>query len=597
MLNQKFRAHVGFGSRLLEQWYIKALSITFALLVLATIYLWIELNNQAQKFSTADSIAKLKELDSSVFTYDFLLASQKLEAAALKFNTGAISKNEFQSVLDQVKSCFANFDPATPISTALRVNKSFEPAYTAAQGEIALADVYSGRAKELRELSQSIRTTSDLWNVLRTDAYGRENRQRHQTLAFLSETAEHNEMINSQLWKISIFSLLLLGATISLFFFLFKENIRHRKIVDQIISTLSHDLRSPLHVIGNTAPMLVDPMNAVKRSQHLLAIRVAVEKMGRLIEDIFVVSRGDSLALNLQYELLNNWFFQLTNFHANQASNNGLTFEFDLVTDFDFVLMDAHRVNQAIGNVIENAIKYTDVGSVKFALNAKKISDEVCELKFEILDTGSGIEETDLKEIFLPYVRTKSATEKRGLGLGLAIFKNLAESFGAKYEVLSRVGKGTRFTVSFQTKARNALVQYDESVAEDWSVADRDTKSDVLPKILVVDDDEAILVMTAETLTNVGYEVDTAPSGPQALEMAAKEAYQLVITDINMPLMDGFEFAEKVITTMGFRPFLVAISADNTLSSNPRAALFDVVLQKPIALKTLIEALEAFEES
>lgn len=560
-------------------------------------YLWRELNSQAQKFSTTNSIAKLKELDASVFTYDFLLASQKLEAAAYRYNAGAISRSEFENALSQVKSCFANFDPSTPISQSLRINKSFEPAYSAAQHEIEIAEAYIGSTKNLRELSQSITATSDLWIVLRTDAYGRENRQRHQTLAFLSETDDQNELFNSQIWKLSIFSLLLFGATLSLFYILFRENLRHRKIVDQIISTLSHDLRSPLHVIGNTAPMLVDPLNVVKQPQHLLAIRVAVAKMDRLIEDIFVVSRGDSLALNLQYEDLKNWYAELANYHANQASNKGLAFESMLFAEFDCVFIDAHRVNQAVGNIVENAIKYTDVGAVKVNLAVKRITDDLCELRFEILDTGTGIEESDLKDIFLPYVRAKSVTEKRGLGLGLAIFKNLADSFGAVYEVRSKVGFGTEFRIAFQTKARNYMAHSEQVDTPGMAIAPRDAEAGREPAILVIDDDAAILAMTSEILTNVGYSVDTASSGTQALQLAARNAYKLVITDINMPMMNGYDFAEQVSVALGFRPFLIAISADDNLNCNPRALLFDVVLQKPIGLQTLINAIETFEQS
>lgn len=600
MASYKFVSRKPLSDRAFTLWTFRTLFLTFLMLSAFAFWLWRDLNNQAQDFSSLDNVSKFETLDVSVFTYDFLLSIRVLESQAERLHSGLISKSDFQSVLAQTKSCFTNFASTTPIYDTLTHYESFAPALSQAQALIRVAQVYDGSHRRLVDLTKHVDATADLWIVLRSDAYGTEGQLRHDSNATLRGFADRSRGFNAQLLRVSVVSIVLLGGAILLFYALFKEMTRARKSIDQVISTLSHDLRSPLHVIGNAAPALLEQSDAVSQRKNLVAIQIAVQKMDRLIDDIFIVSRGQKLNLNLRTENLKAWFDAISNFHAVHARNKGLVFETRFSGEVEWVEIDAHRLAQAIGNLLENAIKYTDSGSVNVDLNAILDTPSHCELKFVVTDTGVGIASSDHDDIFLPYTRAASAKDKRGLGLGLSIFKDIADSFGATYAIESTVGLGTTFRASFpvkvsrtpgeQTTTQASIVQRSAEGPFDVSGLDGGVS------ILVVDDEQPILDLTQRTLVDVGYGVDTALSGSDALSLARNTPYQLVITDINMPGMDGFAFARQVVDVLGFRPYLIAISADENVARDPRSKVFDLVLRKPISLKTLIDAIASYEE-
>lgn len=176
----------------------------------------------------------------------------------------------------------------------------------------------------------------------------------------------------------------------------------------------------------------------------------------------------------------------------------------------------------------------------------------------------------------------------------------VSDSFGATYEIESTVGLGTIFRASFpitvsDVPIRAPAVRSEVPLAKTVPALDL-PDPDTAITILVVDDEQPILDLTQRTLVDVGYGVHTALSAVDALAMARSTPYQLVITDINMPVMNGFEFASKVVGVLGFRPYLIAISADENVAEDARSKVFDLVLRKPISLKTLIDAIGSYEE-
>ena len=600
MTRRKFVSRPVLSNRAFTLWTFRTLFVTFLLLSVGASWLWRDLNKQARDFASMDNVSKFETLDVSVFTYDFLLSIRVLESQAERLHSGLISKADFSNAMAQTQSCFSNFEASTPIHKTLTRYNSFAPAYAQAQVLLTAAQAYDGSHRRLVELLNNVDATADLWIVLRSDAYGSEGQLRHESSAMLRGFAERSGRFNEQLLRVSVVVILLLGGVTLLFYALFKEMTRAHRSIDQVIATLSHDLRSPLHVIGNAAPGLLDQNDAVSQSKYLAAIQIAVQKMDKLIDDIFVVSRGEKLKLNLRGENLRDWFDSISNFHAVNAKNKGLLFDSTFSSEVEWVEIDAHRMAQAIGNIIENAIKYTDVGSVTVELTAVPVSPSQCALEFVITDTGVGIAPSDRRDIFLPYVRTKATQDKRGLGLGLSIFKDIADSFGATYEIESTVGLGTIFRASFpitvsDVPVRAPTVRSEVPLAKTVPALDL-PDPDTAITILVVDDEQPILDLTQRTLVDVGYGVHTALSAMDALAMARSTSYQLVITDINMPVMNGFEFASKVVGVLGFRPYFIAISADENVAEDARSKVFDLVLRKPISLKTLIDAIGSYEE-
>ncbi|RYE20356.1 MAG: response regulator, partial [Sphingobacteriales bacterium] len=250
----------------------------------------------------------------------------------------------------------------------------------------------------------------------------------------------------------------------------------------------------------------------------------------------------------------------------------------------EFVLGDKVRLSQILNNLIGNAIKFTDKGSVLINIDKAADTGTHAKLRFSITDTGIGIAPESLGIIFDPFIQETQMHNYGGTGLGLAITKRLVELHDSRIEVTSEMGKGTRFmfTIDFEVTTRS-----DKPAP---AVADALLKDLTGMNILVVDDNKMNLLIASKFLRKWHAKVDEALNGKIAVGMVELSNYDLIIMDLQMPVLDGFE-ATSIIRETNLTIPIIALTADampETYSKAFAAGMNDY-LTKPFLPETLFE--------
>jgi signal transduction histidine kinase len=350
------------------------------------------------------------------------------------------------------------------------------------------------------------------------------------------------------------------------------------------IAMLAHELRNPLAPIRNAVEIL-------RRTEHMsdltsrtsLMMQRQVAQMVRLVEDLLDVSRLGQAKLAVQRVPVD--LVSVVR-HAIEASEGqledaGLRLRADWPAAPVYVNGDASRLIQVVGNILHNAAKFTPRdGAVHLAVSR---SDTHAEIR--VRDTGIGIDAAKLSRIFDLFMQVEISTERRGgLGIGLMLAKNLVEQHDGEITAHSGgVGEGTEFVIRIP-----ALTGVLEGVSK--SIRGQEPDAAMVPKrILVVDDNQDSADMMATLLDLLGHEVKTTYDGLEAVELAETFRPHVILLDIGLPTLSGYEAAERIRRHGGPQPFLVALTGwgqteDRRKSS---AAGFDAHLIKPVEHEVL----------
>ena len=365
------------------------------------------------------------------------------------------------------------------------------------------------------------------------------------------------------------------------------------KARSMFFSIVSHDIRTPLNAIIGYSQLL---RKGIESPEELDEALHAIEESGttllQLVNDVLDLAKMDSDQMTLhagpvQLSKLTDDVF--TTFHM-VAAQKGIQLV-NRTSDVPTVLLDGHRFRQILFNLIGNAIKFTEKGSITVVAS---YADTVLELS--VSDTGCGISADMLEHIFEPFVQVQDpsheAARVTGSGLGLSICQRMVQMMGGDLTVESEVGKGSTF------KARISGIE--TAGTQNESNAIRQTvEPDNLPKrVLVVDDSPVNRAVLTALLKKIGVTViDQARDGVEALEkldVAIKEAhpYEFVFSDLWMPNMNGMELIEKLRADSRFTRLRVfALTADTEFKSDARTALFTGSLLKPLTYDKLVGVL------
>lgn len=245
---------------------------------------------------------------------------------------------------------------------------------------------------------------------------------------------------------------------------------------------------------------------------------------------------------------------------------------------------DEKRIWQIIVNLLNNAIKYTDQGRVIVTSGYQDGN-----LTISIEDTGCGIAKDDLERIFSPFMQINTGDFiKEGVGLGLAITKELVNYMGGKLSVSSQLGVGSVFSISLPLPAcekNQPSVTFQKQAV---------IKNNTAPRVLIADDNEINLLLLANMLELQGCMVDSAANGKEALQLVNENHYQLALVDLNMPVMTGLELA-KTLRSQHNPLKIAAISAyaDDNKITEALAAGFDCYFTKPVNEEQLIKLIQS----
>ena len=347
------------------------------------------------------------------------------------------------------------------------------------------------------------------------------------------------------------------------------------RLKSDFLATMSHEMRTPLNgIIGMTSALLSRQLGDLERD-YVETIRQAGESLRSLVDDVLDLSKIEAGKLRLEradFELARsvNDAVQIVQSVAAQKS-----IKFEVKNDPrlpKWVCGDVTRVRQILLNLLSNAIKFTSEGTIEIRTRVQLIDEAECEILFSVKDEGIGITDEQQRKLFKPFSQAEDSTTRKygGTGLGLAICKRLTELMSGQIGVTSRYGEGSLFwfTVRVQVAKTPAAVV----VADAEQVASTPV---IVPKnaqILLVEDNKINQKVALLMLKNLGYPVDVAQNGSDALVSLDSKHYDLVLMDCMMPEMDGLEATRRLRSLGGHGATVPVIAMTASAFDDDRVA-------------------------
>jgi signal transduction histidine kinase/CheY-like chemotaxis protein len=315
------------------------------------------------------------------------------------------------------------------------------------------------------------------------------------------------------------------------------------KAKSQFLANMSHEIRTPLNgIIGMADLLCLSELNE-GQMKMVNTIHASSKRLLDIINDILELSKIDSGKMELKPELidLEDIINEEIDLYTTLAKEKGLEYEVIIESNVPkHIIVDKTRLNQIICNLVGNAIKFTEKGMISlYVKKVKNIGDNI-QLMVSVTDTGIGIEKEEIPKIFDYFTQLDNTTTKKfqGTGLGLTISKNLANLMGGDICVESKYGKGSTFSFTFITKAP----QKDKFKHSYY----KSNNSLSFPKILLVEDDHVSQVIVQLLCDHMGWDIEVASNGKEALDILEKKSKDLVLMDIQMPEMSGFDITKKI---------------------------------------------------
>ena len=356
------------------------------------------------------------------------------------------------------------------------------------------------------------------------------------------------------------------------------------------LGVISHELRTPMNGVLGAAQLLSATRLEGTQREYLSIIRNSGDNLLSLLNDILDMTKIE--AGKMSFDVVD---VQVDDLHRRilgpfeaQAEAKGLK----LVSAFEgelpaVVRGDPLRVCQVVQNLLSNAVKFTDQGEIRYIVRGTRISDRRVRFDFSVTDSGSGISREDLDRLFQPFTQVDNSSTRRfgGTGLGLTIARRMAQIMGGDITVASRLGEGSTFTLSIEGE----VVEW--SHAEPAEIIDAAIDGGDHMDVLVVEDHPVNRMILEAWMGSAGHRTSTAENGQLAVDLARSQRFDLIIMDVNMPVMDGLTATRLIREGRGVNADtpIVVLSASARIEDHEAglAAGADAYLNKPIDFRSL----------
>jgi signal transduction histidine kinase/CheY-like chemotaxis protein len=462
-----------------------------------------------------------------------------------------------------------------------------------------------------------------LYNKITEDLYNEEKLKKASIAGFNLELDEYKRQIDKienekisqyqSLKKSRIIVILFVLISLILLFLIITliKNIRFKKqhnlellkakeiaeeaslLKTQFISTISHELRTPLYGVVGITNMLLEEHKELSQSKHLSSLKFSARYLLSLVNDILQINKIEenkvileNLTFNISDEIT---MIKNSLSFLSQKNNNKIKVDIDPCIP-EYLIGDKLRLAQILMNLVSNALKFTKDGEVEIIVKLNKTEGKFYFLEFHIIDNGVGIAVVDQNKIFEKFVQVgRKEEDYQGTGLGLSIVKRLLGLFGSTITLESDIGAGTSFSFVIPFEYDPAKTK---KIIEEIEV---DLTSSEVYKILIVEDNLINQLVTKKIIEKNNYSCKVVDDGFAALDIVEKESFDLILMDINMPLMNGFETTKR-LRLKGVKTPIVALTAfdkDEITDEAISSGINDIIVKpfEPIKLFKIVSYL------
>lgn len=332
----------------------------------------------------------------------------------------------------------------------------------------------------------------------------------------------------------------------------------------QFLSTMSHEIRTPLNSILGFTNVLLKTDLGEKQKEFLQAIKTSGDSLIFLINDILDLAKVNAGKMTFEkqpFQIRKSITTILNSFDLKIKEKN-----LEIINEYDdriptVVVGDSVRFNQILLNLMSNAVKFTHEGKITTSVKLLSEDEEKATVEFAVTDTGIGIPEHKIDSIFKAFEQAETGTSNAygGSGLGLAIGKQLVESQGGSIGLKSKVGEGSTFSFILTFEKTNMTADTETEIIK----LDSEIRN---IKVLVAEDVTLNQLLIKMILTDFGFETEIADNGKIALEKMQNNTYDIILMDLNMPEMNGFEATKYIRETMKSKIPIIALTADVTIT-------------------------------